>query len=44
MPDAGSDPNYMKQDNAMMKATAREAGIPDWAYWPDFGGTGWFYP
>ena len=36
--------SYMKQDNAMMAATAREAGIPDWAYWPDFGGMGWFYP
>jgi hypothetical protein len=35
---------YMKQDNAMMAATAREAGIPDWAYWPDFGGMGWLYP
>jgi hypothetical protein len=35
---------YMKQDTQIMNATAREAGIPDWAYWPDFGGMGWYYP
>ncbi|MEO8486367.1 MAG: hypothetical protein ABI585_08515 [Betaproteobacteria bacterium] len=33
--------HYLKQDAAMAKADAQDATIPQWAFWPEFGGLGW---
>ena len=32
---------YYKQDAAMNAATARDASIPAWEYWPGFNSLGW---
>ena len=41
LPDVDPRASYFKQDAAMSAATARDASIPYWEYWPGFNSLGW---
>jgi hypothetical protein len=41
LPAADPLASYYKQDAAMNAATARDASIPAWEYWPGFNSLGW---